>query len=58
MKISQTQIEKKRLTRSKLPPKVKKLVTNRKYFGPNIICDSQYDVESHIGTIAKSENQY
>jgi hypothetical protein len=28
---SQTQIEKKRLTRSKLPPKVKKLVANRKY---------------------------
>jgi len=29
--VSQTQIEKKRLTRSKLPLKVKKLVANRKY---------------------------
>ena len=29
--VSQTQIEKKRLTRSRLPLKVKKLVANRKY---------------------------
>jgi len=29
--VLQTQIEKKRLTRSRLPPRVKKLVANRKY---------------------------
>ena len=38
--VSQTQIEKKRLTRSKLPPKVKKLVANRKYLRFSVYVES------------------
>jgi len=38
--VSQTQIEKKRLTRSKLPPKVKKLVANRNYLRFSVYVES------------------
>jgi hypothetical protein len=38
--VSQTQIEKKRLTRSKLPPQVKKLVANRKYLRFSVYVES------------------